>query len=302
MANTNSSSQSSASQQAPAQSSSSQSSVSSSSQQTTSSASSSSQSSTSSSASSSSQKTVDGYTLDNMPLSVFNDKKNLNAINNTFSGDAIENYFNNHIGKGNMTWDEAQQAQQNGTITSAILSWNGQMLPTEIKGNTYGQAIQNSTTNVNWNNSLPLSYLRNNSQEAQINNKYGNISNETNESQSEGLTQYVLEIVNNYRKSQGLSEATTDSALQQKAQERLNTLTSITHDGMITESECLGELETTPNDEFDLMNQSYQSIVDMLLDDEDCNNAHRAILLNDSHFACAYKVVNGQGTLVIVGY
>ena len=298
--------------QQPAQSSSSQSGVSSSSQQTTasssssqqpaSSASSSSQSSTSSSASSSSQKTVDGYTLDNMPLSVFNDKKNLNAINNTFSGDAIENYFNNHIGKGNMTWDEAQQAQQNGTITSAILSWNGQMLPTEIKGNTYGQAIQNSTTNVNWNNSLPLSYLRNNSQEAQINNKYGNISNETNESQSEGLTQYVLEVINNYRKSQGLSEATTDSALQQKAQERLNTLTSITHDGMITESECLGELETTPNDEFDLMNQSYQSIVDMLLDDEDCNNAHRAILLNDSHFACAYKVVNGQGALVIVGY
>lgn len=296
----------------PAQSSSSQSGVSSSSQQTTtsssntqqpaSSASSSSQSSTSSSASSSSQKTVDGYTLDNMPLSVFNDKKNLNAINNTFSGDAIENYFNNHIGKGNMTWDEAQQAQQNGQVTSAILAWNGQMLPTEIKGNTYGQAIQNSTTNVNWNNSLPLSYLRNNSQEAQINNKYGNISNETNESQSEGLTQYVLEIVNNYRKSQGLSEATTDSALQQKAQERLNTLTSITHDGMITESECLGELETTPNDEFDLMNQSYQSIVDMLLDDEDCNNAHRAILLNDSHFACAYKVVNGQGALVIVGY
>lgn len=298
-ASTNSSSQSSASQQAPAQSSSSQSSASSNSQ---SSASSSSQSSTSSSASSSSQKTVDGYTLDNMPLSVFNDKKNLDAINNTFSGDAIENYFNNHIGKGNMTWDEAQQAQQNGQVTSAILAWNGQMLPTEIKGNTYGQAIQNSTTNVNWNNSLPLSYLRNNSQEAQINNKYGNISNETNESQSEGLTQYVLEIVNNYRKSQGLSEATTDSALQQKAQERLNTLTSITHDGMITESECLGELETTPNDEFDLMNQSYQSIVDMLLDDEDCNNAHRAILLNDSHFACAYKVVNGQGALVIVGY
>lgn len=306
-ASTNSSSQSSASQQAPAQSSSSQSSASSNSQ---SSASSSSQSSTSSSASSSSQssassssqKTVDGYTLDNMPLSVFNDKKNLDAINNTFSGDAIENYFNNHIGKGNMTWDEAQQAQQNGTITSAILSWNGQMLPTEIKGNTYGQAIQNSTTNVNWNNSLPLSYLRNDSQEAQINNKYGNISNETNESQSEGLTQYMLEVINNYRKSQGLSEATTDSALQQKAQERLNTLTSITHDGMITESECLGELETTPNDEFDLMNQSYQSIVDMLLDDEDCNNAHRAILLNDSHFACAYKVVNGQGALVIVGY
>ena len=131
-ASTNSSSQSSASQQAPAQSSSSQSSASSSTQQPASSASSSSQSSTSSSASSSSQKTVDGYTLDNMPLSVFNDKKNLNAINNTFSGDAIENYFNNHIGKGNMTWDEAQQAQQNGTITSAILSWNGQMLPTSF--------------------------------------------------------------------------------------------------------------------------------------------------------------------------
>lgn len=299
-ANTNSSSQSSASQQAPAQSSSSQSSASSSSQQPASSASSSSQSSTSSSASSSSQKTVDGYTLDNMPLSVFNDKKNLDAINNTFSGDAIENYFNNHIGKGNMTWDEAQQAQQNGTITSAILSWNGQMLPTEIKGNTYGQAIQNSTTNVNWNNSLPLSYLRNNSQEAQINNKYGNISNETNESQSEGLTQYVLEIVNNYRKSQGLSEATTDSALQQKAQERLNTLTSFSHSGMVTDDEALEEMEVTPNNEFDLMNQGYQSIVDMLLDDADSNWGHRNTLLHDKQFACAYKVVNGQGIIVIV--
>lgn len=304
-ASTNSSSQSSASQQAPAQSSSSQSSASSNSQ---SSASSSSQSSTSSSASSSSQssassssqKTVDGYTLDNMPLSVFNDKKNLDAINNTFSGDAIENYFNNHIGKGNMTWDEAQQAQQNGTITSAILSWNGQMLPTEIKGNTYGQAIQNSTTNVNWNNSLPLSYLRNNSQEAQINNKYGNISNETNESQSEGLTQYVLEIVNNYRKSQGLSEATTDSALQQKAQERLNTLTSFSHSGMVTDDEALEEMEVTPNNEFDLMNQGYQSIVDMLLDDADSNWGHRNTLLHDKQFACAYKVVNGQGIIVIV--
>ncbi len=296
-ASTNSSSQSSASQQAPAQSSNSQSSASSSSQ---SSASSSSQSSTSSSASSSSQKTVDGYTLDNMPLSVFNDKKNLNAINNTFSGDAIENYFNNHIGKGNMTWDEAQQAQQNGTITSAILSWNGQMLPTEIKGNTYGQAIQNSTTNVNWNNSLPLSYLRNNSQEAQINNKYGNISNETNESQSEGLTQYMLEVINNYRKSQGLSEATTDSALQQKAQERLNTLTSFSHSGMVTDDEALEEMEVTPNNEFDLMNQGYQSIVDMLLDDADSNWGHRNTLLHDKQFACAYKVVNGQGIIVIV--
>lgn len=296
-ASTNSSSQSSASQQNPAQSSSSQSSASSSSQ---SSASSSSQSSTSSSASSSSQKTVDGYTLDNMPLNVFNDKKNLNAINNTFSGDAIENYFNNHIGKGNMTWDEAQQAQQNGTITSAILSWNGQMLPTEIKGNTYGQAIQNSTTNVNWNNSLPLSYLRNNSQEAQINNKYGNISNETNESQSEGLTQYMLEVINNYRKSQGLSEATTDSALQQKAQERLNTLTSFSHSGMVTDDEALEEMEVTPNNEFDLMNQGYQSIVDMLLDDADSNWGHRNTLLHDKQFACAYKVVNGQGIIVIV--
>ena len=299
-----SSSQSSASQQTPAQSSSSQSSASSSSQQpassASSSASSSSQSSTSSSASSSSQKTVDGYTLDNMPLSVFNDKKNLNAINNTFSGDAIENYFNNHIGKGNMTWDEAQQAQQNGTITSAILSWNGQMLPTEIKGNTYGQAIQNSTTNVNWNNSLPLSYLRNNSQEAQINNKYGNISNETNESQSEGLTQYMLEVINNYRKSQGLSEATTDSALQQKAQERLNTLTSFSHSGMVTDDEALEEMEVTPNNEFDLMNQGYQSIVDMLLDDADSNWGHRNTLLHDKQFACAYKVVNGQGIIVIV--
>ena len=287
-ASTNSSSQSSASQQAPAQSSSSQSSASSSSQQPA------------SSASSSSQKTVDGYTLDNMPLSVFNDKKNLNAINNTFSGDAIENYFNNHIGKGNMTWDEAQQAQQNGTITSAILSWNGQMLPTEIKGNTYGQAIQNSTTNVNWNNSLPLSYLRNNSQEAQINNKYGNISNETNESQSEGLTQYMLEVINNYRKSQGLSEATTDSALQQKAQERLNTLTSFSHSGMVTDDEALEEMEVTPNNEFDLMNQGYQSIVDMLLDDADSNWGHRNTLLHDKQFACAYKVVNGQGIIVIV--
>ena len=299
-ASTNSSSQSSASQQAPAQSSSSQSSASSSSQQPASSASSSSQSSTSSSASSSSQKTVDGYTLDNMPLSVFNDKKNLDAINNTFSGDAIENYFNNHIGKGNMTWDEAQQAQQNGTITSAILSWNGQMLPTEIKGNTYGQAIQNSTTNVNWNNSLPLSYLRNDSQEAQINNKYGNISNETNESQSEGLTQYMLEVINNYRKSQGLSEATTDSALQQKAQERLNTLTSFSHSGMVTDDEALEEMEVTPNNEFDLMNQGYQSIVDMLLDDADSNWGHRNTLLHDKQFACAYKVVNGQGIIVIV--
>lgn len=304
-ASTNSSSQSSASQQAPAQSSSSQSSASSSSQ---SSASSSSQSSTSSSASSSSQssassssqKTVDGYTLDNMPLSVFNDKKNLNAINNTFSGDEIENYFNNHIGKGNMTWDEAQQAQQNGTITSAILSWNGQMLPTEINGNTYGQAIQNSTTNVNWNNSLPLSYLRNDSQEAQINNKYGNVSDETTENQSEGLTQYMLEVINNYRKSQGLSEATTDSVLQQKAQERLNTLTSFSHSGMVTDDEALEEMEVTPNNEFDLMNQGYQSIVDMLLDDADSNWGHRNTLLHDKQFACAYKVVNGQGIIVIV--
>lgn len=291
------SSASSSSQSTASTNSSTQSSASSSSQ---SSASSSSQSSTSSSASSSSKKTVDGYTLDNMPLSVFNDKKNLNAINNTFSGDAIENYFNNHIGKGNMTWDEAQQAQQNGTITSAILSWNGQMLPTEIKGNTYGQAIQNSTTNINWNNSLPLSYLRNNSQEAQINNKYGNISNETNESQSEGLTQYMLEVINNYRKSQGLSEATTDSALQQKAQERLNTLTSFSHSGMVTDDEALEEMEVTPNNEFDLMNQGYQSIVDMLLDDADSNWGHRNTLLHDKQFACAYKVVNGQGIIVIV--
>ena len=198
-ASTNSSSQSSASQQAPAQSSSSQSSASSSSQQPASSASSSSQSSTASSASSSSQKTVDGYTLDNMPLSVFNDKKNLNAINNTFSGDAIENYFNNHIGKGNMTWDEAQQAQQNGTITSAILSWNGQMLPTQMSQDMAKNNGVMANAIYNWRGMLPVSYLNGDNQMTEINKQYGSLNGDTlNQAQSEKLTSYLNSLLETY--------------------------------------------------------------------------------------------------------
>ena len=312
-ASTNSSSQSSASQQAPAQSSSSQSSASSSSQQpassASSSASSSSQSSTSSSASSSAQKTVDGYTLDNMPLSVFNDKKNLNAINNTFSGDAIENYFNNHIGKGNMTWDEAQQAQQNGTITSAILSWNGQMLPTEMNPTNDSENTQliNNEVLYSWRNALPTSYLNNDSQKAQINKKYGNTdSNDVeNATQQQALNEYCLSLINKYRESQGLPDATTDSTISQVTLNRANSYSAsdLDHAGHPEGySECLGGGINSQgaSSMFDMMISSYHAIHGMMFDDQASNNGHRDILLHSSKLAFATRKLPDGSTILIV--
>lgn len=308
-ASTNSSSQSSASQQAPAQSSSSQSSASSSSQQPASSASSSSQSSTSSSASSSSQKTVDGYTLDNMPLSVFNDKKNLNAINNTFSGDAIENYFNNHIGKGNMTWDEAQQAQQNGQVTSAILAWNGQMLPTEMNPTNDSENTQlvNNEVLYSWRNALPTSYLNNDSQKAQINKKYGNTdSNDVeNATQQQALNEYCLSLINKYRESQGLPDATTDSTISQATLNRANSYSAsdLDHAGHPEGySECLGGGINSQgaSSMFDMMDSSYHAIYGMMFDDQASNNEHRNILLHSSKLAFATRKLSDGSTILIV--
>lgn len=303
-----SSSQSSASQQTPAQSSSSQSSASSSSQQPASSASSSSQSSTSSSTSSS-QKTVDGYTLDNMPLSVFNNKKNLNAINNTFSGDAIENYFNNHIGKGNMTWDEAQQAQQNGTITSAILSWNGQMLPTEMNPTNDSENTQLIDNEVlySWRNALPTSYLNNDSQKAQINKKYGNAdSNDVeNATQQQALNEYCLSLINKYRESQGLPDATTDSTISQVTLNRANSYSAsdLDHAGHPEGySECLGGGINSQgaSSMFDMMISSYHAIYGMMFDDQASNNAHRETLLHSSKLAFATRKLPDGSTILIV--
>ena len=308
-ASTNSSSQSSASQQAPAQSSSSQSSASSSSQQPASSASSSSQSSASSSASSSSQKTVDGYTLDNMPLSVFNDKKNLNAINNTFSGDAIENYFNNHIGKGNMTWDEAQQAQQNGQVTSAILAWNGQMLPTEMNPTNDSENTQliNNEVLYSWRNALPTSYLNNDSQKAQINKKYGNTdSNDVeNATQQQALNEYCLSLINKYRESQGLPDATTDSTISQVTLNRANSYSAsdLDHAGHPEGySECLGGGINSQgaSSMFDMMISSYHAIHGMMFDDQASNNAHRETLLHSPKLAFATRKLPDGSTILIV--
>ena len=314
---------SSASQQAPAQSSSSQSSASSSSQQPASSASSStsssSQSSTSSSASSSSQKTVDGYTLDNMPLSVFNNKKNLNAINNTFSGDAIENYFNNHIGKGNMTWDEAQQAQQNGTITSAILSWNGQMLPTSFNNVPTSVKISQDVTTPqpllaraqqgDWNQYLPLNYLNNDSQKAQINRKYGNtgVNDELNTSQSEEFNNYMLNLVNSYRKACGLAPATTNQKLQEEALNRAQDITEFSHDGYEKygyNSENLAEPSIKFSDPqnmsmFDIMGNGALSAYGWLFQDSSENWGHRQALLNCSQMAFATKRLP-DGKLIVI--
>lgn len=319
--------------QQPAQSSSSQSGVSSSSQQPASSASSSSQSTAStnsssqssassssqSSASSSSQKTVDGYTLDNMPLSVFNDKKNLNAINNTFSGDAIENYFNNHIGKGNMTWDEAQQAQQNGTITSAILSWNGQMLPTSFNNVPTSVKISQDVTTPqpllaraqqgDWNQYLPSNYLNNDSQKAQINKKYGNtgVNDELNASQSEEFNNYMLNLVNSYRKACGLAPATTNQKLQEEALNRAQDITEFSHDGYEKygyNSENLCEPSIKFSDPqnmsmFDIMGNGALSAYGWLFQDSSENWGHRQALLNCSQMAFATKRLP-DGKLIVI--
>lgn len=310
------SSASSSSQSTASTNSSSQSSASSSSQ---SSASSSSQSSTSSSASSSSQKTVDGYTLDNMPLSVFNDKKNLNAINNTFSGDAIENYFNNHIGKGNMTWDEAQQAQQNGTITSAILSWNGQMLPTSFNNVPTSVKISQDVTTPqpllaraqqgDWNQYLPSNYLNNDSQKAQINKKYGNVgvNDELNASQSEEFNNYMLNLVNSYRKACGLAPATTNQKLQEEALNRAQDITEFSHDGYEKygyNSENLSEPSIKFSDPqnmsmFDIMGNGALSAYGWLFQDSSENWGHRQALLNCSQMAFATKRLP-DGKLIVI--
>lgn len=306
-ASTNSSSQSSASQQKPAQSSSSQSSASSSSQQpassASSSASSSSQSSTSSSASSSSQKTVDGYTLDNMPLSVFNDKKNLDAINNTFSGDAIENYFNNHIGKGNMTWDEAQQAQQNGTITSAILSWNGQMLPTQMSQDMAKNNGVMANAEYDWRGALPVSYLNGNNQMTEINKQYGSLNGDTlNQVQSEKLTSYLNSLLNTYS-----SGKTTNSQLQAVADKRAEELTSYSHDGfenVNAQAEVLDDLgninEFQNKNMFDILAHSSYGMYQWIYDDADSNWGHRDNLKNYNNWAFSIKVLS-NGEVILIG-
>lgn len=300
--------------QQPAQSSSSQSGASSSSQQTTtsssssqqpaSSASSSSQSSTtSSSASSSSQKTVDGYTLDNMPLSVFNDKKNLNAINNTFSGDAIENYFNNHIGKGNMTWDEAQQAQQNGTITSAILSWNGQMLPTQMSQDMAKNNGVMANAIYNWRGMLPVSYLNGDNQMTEINKQYGSLNGDTlNQVQSEKLTSYLNSLLNTYS-----SGKTTNSQLQAVADKRAEELTSYSHDGfenVNAQAEVLDDLgninEFQNKNMFDILAHSSYGMYQWIYDDADSNWGHRDNLKNYNNWAFSIKVLS-NGEVILIG-
>ena len=302
-ASTNSSSQSSASQQAPAQSSSSQSSASSSSQQPASSASSSSQSSTSSSASSSSQKTVDGYTLDNMPLSVFNDKKNLNAINNTFSGDAIENYFNNHIGKGNMTWDEAQQAQQNGQVTSAILAWNGQMLPTQMSQDMAKNNGVMANAEYDWRGALPVSYLNGDNQMTEINKQYGSLNGDTlTQAQSEKLTSYLNSLLNTY--SSGKS---TNPQLQAVADKRAEELTSYSHDGfenVDAQAEVLDDLgninEFQNKNMFDILAHSSYGMYQWIYDDADSNWGHRDNLKNYNNWAFSIKVLS-NGEVILIG-
>ena len=299
--------------QQPAQSSSSQSGVSSSSQQTTtsssssqqpaSSASSSSQSSTSSSASSSSQKTVDGYTLDNMPLSVFNDKKNLNAINNTFSGDAIENYFNNHIGKGNMTWDEAQQAQQNGTITSAILSWNGQMLPTQMSQDMTKNNGVMANAEYDWRGALPVSYLNGDNQMTEINKQYGSLNGDTlTQAQSEKLTSYLNSLLNTY--SSGKS---TNPQLQEVANKRAEELTSYSHDGfenVDAQAEVLDDLgninEFQNKNMFDILAHSSYGMYQWIYDDADSNWGHRDNLKNYNNWAFSIKVLS-NGEVILIG-
>ena len=310
-ASTNSSSQSSASQQAPAQSSNSQSSASSSSQQpassASSSASSSSQSSTSSSASSSSQKTVDGYTLDNMPLSVFNDKKNLNAINNTFSGDAIENYFNNHIGKGNMTWDEAQQAQQNGTITSAILSWNGQMLPTQMSQDMAKNNGVMANAIYNWRGMLPVSYLNGDNQMTEINKQYGSLNGDTlNQAQSEKLTSYLNSLLETYP---GAGNKGTNAKLQEIANERANSLTAFNHNGMPDDcTEVLADLGNISGFKdksmFDMLANSSYGMYQWMYNDANPEIGpawgHRSALKNCTDWAFSIKVLS-NGEVILIG-
>lgn len=311
----------SSSAQQPAQSSSSQSGVSSSSQQTTtssssaqqpassasSSASSSSQSSTSSSASSSSQKTVDGYTLDNMPLSVFNDKKNLNAINNTFSGNAIENYFNNHIGKGNMTWDEAQQAQQNGTITSAILSWNGQMLPTQMSQDMAKNNGVMANAIYNWRGMLPVSYLNGDNQMTEINKQYGSLNGDTlNQAQSEKLTSYLNSLLETYP---GAGNKGTNAKLQEIANERANSLTAFNHNGMPDDcTEVLADLGNISGFKdksmFDMLANSSYGMYQWMYNDANPEIGpawgHRSALKNCTDWAFSIKVLS-NGEVILIG-
>lgn len=286
---------------------------------TSSSQSSASSSSQSSASSSSQQKTVDGYTLDNMPLSVFNDKKNLDAINNTFSGDEIENYFNNHIGKGNMTWDEAQQAQQNGQVTSAILAWNGQMLPTSFNNVPTSVNISQDITTPqpllaraqqdDWNQYLPSNYLNNDSQKAQINKKYGNTgaNDELNASQSEEFNNYMLNLVNNYRKACGLAPATTNQKLQEEALNRAQDITEFSHSGYEKygyNSENLSEPSIKFSDPqnmsmFDIMGNGALSVYGWLFQDSSENWGHRQALLNCSQMAFATKRLP-DGKLIVI--
>lgn len=304
------SSASSSSQSTASTNSSSQSSASSSSQ---SSASSSSQSSTSSSASSSSQKTVDGYTLDNMPLSVFNDKKNLNAINNTFSGDAIENYFNNHIGKGNMTWDEAQQAQQNGTITSAILSWNGQMLPTQMSQDMAKNNGVMANAIYNWRGMLPVSYLNGDNQMTEINKQYGSLNGDTlNQAQSEKLTSYLNSLLETYP---GAGNKGTNAKLQEIANERAEKMTAFNHDGWDsndTSSEVLADLGNINSFQnksmFDILANSADGMYLWMYRDGGQDSVsvmgqawgHRDALKEYSNWAFSIKVLS-NGEVILIG-
>ena len=261
-------------------------------------------SSNTSSSSSSSQETVDGYTLDNMPLDVFNNKKNLQAINNTFSSDEISKYFNSHIGKGNMTWDEAQQAQQNGQVTSAILAWNGEMLPTKLSSDmTKNNGVLANAMN-NWNGALPSDYLNGNNQMTEINQQYGSMSGNTlNNAQANKLTSYMIELLNTY--SSGKS---TNATLQSEVNKRASEMTSFSHDGWDKygyKTEVISDLGNI-NDKsmFDILANSAYGMYEWIYDD--ANPAygeawgHRDALTNYNNWAFAIKVLD-NGEVILIG-
>ena len=80
---------------------------------------------------------------------------------------------------------------------------------------------------------MPSNYLNNDSQKAQINKKYGNtgVNDELNASQSEEFNNYMLNLVNSYRKACGLAPATTNQKLQEEALNRAQDITKFSHDG-----------------------------------------------------------------------
>ena len=206
-----------------------------------------------------------------------------------------------------MTWDEAQQAQQNGQVTSAILAWNGQMLPTQMSQDMAKNNGVMANAIYNWRGMLPVSYLNGDNQMTEINKQYGSLNGNTlNQAQSEKLTSYLNSLLETYP---GAGNKGTNAKLQEIANERANSLTAFNHNGMPDNcTEVLADLGNISGFKdksmFDMLANSSYGMYQWMYNDANPEIGpawgHRSALKNCTNWAFSIKVLS-NGEVILIG-